>query len=203
MAQHEGSWKIFKYVLLGVFVLGGVMFFVLWGGEIGVWMNNRGLRATFGDQLKNYYDQAQGVISKAGGAERAPESPARAGKALWVNVKEIVRRSSRERSFSIDRDAGRLPDELRAETPEEVQTVVLVYEDTGSVGVYRTKGGITGPDARMRWLNVLVVDIKNKRYLGQKRFEWNVKKSIQLGERGAADRNSEEVIQWYVSLPAK
>ena len=202
MAQREGSWRLFQLGLVAIFMLCGVGFWVCWGDGISAWMTTRELQETFGDRLPDYYGQANEVIAKSGGVDCAPRSPTRAGKALWVHIKEVVRRSSRERSFKVDPDAGKFPAEFRADTPEEVQTVVLVYEDTFSEGTYVSEHGVSGPDARSRRVDVRVVDIKNKKYLARKVFEYGAKRTITAGESGAAKRDTEQLMEWYMALPA-
>lgn len=202
-AKHEHSWMIFKIGLLVVLGLCVFLIYVFWGGEIAAWNATRGYQSTFEPKLKDYWAEANDVITKAGGVDRGPQNPSRSGKAIWVNVNEIVQRSSYERTFKIDPDAGYLPAELHAQSPDEVQTVVLIYVDTASVGAYVTEDGITGPDARKRSVDIRVVDIKNKKYLGRKVFNYGVKQEIHLGESGSAQRDSAEIINWYSSLPAK
>jgi hypothetical protein len=99
---------------------------MIWGENIRVYQRNSEAESTFGAMLPDLYAQGDAIVHDGGGHEKKIEAKGRtSGKALWVNVKSIARRNRYDHEFKIDPVMGTLPEELRATSAADVQTLVL------------------------------------------------------------------------------
>lgn len=213
-SPYERQYRIALVVLVVIVAVALVGVWLVWGEDLRTLWNNRALAQSFGGHEQTLYEKADAIVKAAGGyGDNVSEPKLRGGKAAWVQVKRVARRSRNETIVTLDDDFGRIPADLRAPDPSSVETIVLLYPSSARVGVYVREGSVppAGPgasgttlDAFAESLDVHLVDVRNNRYLGRKRFAWQPKGRVDvLRESHIQERNSKEVIDWYVDLPDK
>jgi len=209
---HEAHFRIVKIGLLLLAIAVPLAVWLIWREEIGVFVANRELAPVFEKHVQGLYEKAEPVVKAAGGYNDTPPpppEPARRGpNAVWIQVQVIAHSNRYEYVVTLDDDFGRVPADMRAESPAKAETAVLLFPKSARVGHYVPVDSRGDPtqgapvlSAFVEVLDVHVVDLKSNRYLGRKRFQWNPKQRVDLlKESHIQERNSKEVVAWYTAL---
>lgn len=199
--DREKSWTATKFVLLGllaVLIAGGAFLYSVW---LGPYFKRESLEGAYAGKLQELFAEAKAAVD----ANTEPlKSSKRAGKAVWIRAVLVPLRNRNEWDLQIDERMPLVPAACRADTPAEVNSVVIVYARSAKVGYYQTKGSKDGMqwDAYERSAEVWVVDLKKKKPLAHAVFASHVKQEIHLGEDSPiAELDDAQMAQWYAELP--
>jgi hypothetical protein len=179
-------------------------------GQIQAWLAQRSLAEAYMGYDQELFQKADAIVNASGGYQAELPEPTRRGtKVAWINVVKRALRSRNETIVTLDPDFGYVPEEMRASTPGQAETVVLLLPKSARVGTYvpvdaggkpNMAGGSLSAFTEM--LDVHIVNIKSGRHLGRKRFEWRPKQQVDiLAESHIQERNTQEVVGWFTSLP--
>ena len=107
------------------------------------------------------------------------------------------------RSKSLDYLTFSLPEDERAATPSEVETLIVVKRDTFTVGRYGNGG-----EARRQYIDLTIIDPVDKRVIGRRSFFGEAPPDAirrQPGQGGATgdDVDQREILRWLSSLPRR
>ncbi len=158
----------------------------------------------FEGREKEFYDQAEGIFKEHAGSGKVPADAHRAGKAVWIRARLMPRSNRFEMNLDIDPSAGHLAEELRAERPEDVRSVVLLYPKSGQVGEYVPKDGSSTAVPQAAYeerVDVRIVDLQKKSLLGHKVFTFSPKHEITQSRERFEVLDMGQVLAWYASLP--
>lgn len=198
MAKREGSWTTFKVALLCLAALLAAGGFWAYTVYLAPYFKRQALEETYADKLQELFLQARAVLEEK---KDPPQTQHRGGKAVWVSAKMMPRRNRNEWDLHIDERMPLVPPELRADTPGEVRTIVLVYLTSVQSGKYVTEGGMQF-DARARSAEIYIVDTQKKEVLAHAFFGSTNQKEIDLRvDSVIADVSPEAIVSWYTGLP--
>lgn len=204
MKKHESTWAVARYVILGLVVLAAGGAWALWGADIQAYFAHEALTKAFEGREKEFYDQAEGIFKEHAGSGKVPPDAHRAGKAVWIRARLMPHSNRFEMDLDIDPSAGQLAEELRAERPEDVRSVVLLYPKSGQVGEYVPKDGSSTMVAQAAYeerVDVRIVDLQKKALLGHKVFTFSPKHEITHSSERFEVLDMGQVLAWYASLP--
>lgn len=204
MKKHESTWSVARYVILGLVVLAAGGAWALWGGDIRAYFAREAMVKAFEGREKEFYDQAEGVFKECTGTGKVTPDARRAGKAVWIRARLLPRSNRFEMNLDIDPSAGHLAEELRAERPEDVRSVVLLYPKSGRVGEYVPKDGsstVVSQTAYEERVDVRIVDLQKHAVLGHKVFTFSPKHEITHSSERFEVLDMGQVLAWYAGLP--
>jgi len=157
------------------------------------------IQEAYSQQARTIVENAASLMSEQPPDKDDPKAPP-VPEPSSLPGKVVLFSDPRQRNYKVHPEFGRLPDDLRADTPEQLTVDLFVTEATQRIGEYVKPGSTAGLEARRVVWVVDLVDIKSKRYLGQKLLKWDPDQRIKSEFHNEATIDLEVVAAWLRSI---